>query len=783
MKLYLPMQIKSGLILDLLQDKMKSLFKYFFALVFLLFNLSIKAKTIYYVKINGTGDGSSWINADNNIQAMIDKALVGDEVWVSSGTYFPTTEMIGRNARSRTFLMKDGVNLYGGFSGSETTISQRALSDINADGKIDSWEFTNTSLLSGDIDGVSDIWTKSTNTNGKTWAWTVSGNEGNCYRVVTCQTNFVNQTIFNGFSVNGGNANVTNYTSGGGILTISNFSIQKCTIKNCFASTDGGAVNGNILNCSIDSCSAGSNGGGIIGNATNCTIENCSSIKDGGGIYGDATNCKISYCSSANYGGGIQTVLKANNCNVDNCSAYYGGGICSYDSVNNCIVNSCVSLFVGGGIYSKYVTNCSVSNCSSSHGGGVASASVLNCIINNCLASTDGGGINCDYSSFYSISSSVINCKVDNCKSVNGAGIYSSSYSNYSTSVKKCSVSNCTATNKGGGIYSAYTANSGGTSSSASVTNCLVINCSANSYGGGVFSSSQSASSIYFSYAFVANCTVVNCTAANNGGIFDTSNLSNSIVTNCIVQNCTGSGSNTAIDIKNAFIKPTSFVGIAITDVQKAELLASDWHLCEGSPYINVGDLTYLSSDFLLNNDLDQKSRVQYGKIDFGAYEYSFPIINMPVFENFDDWTDFENSNNIYNSATINGNRNIKWVIKNKKAVFNFETNLTSSYDQPFFTYSINATQSNTVFLKYDMYYEAYSGTIAQLGTEKLAVEISTNFIDWTSVASYSNINGTIQNMTYLHDISSLVAGKVFYVRFRAFGVNANNIEKWEIDN
>jgi len=34
-----------------------------------------------------------------------------------------------------------------------------------------------------------------------------------------------------------------------------------------------------------------------------------------------------------------------------------------------------------------------------------------------------------------------------------------------------------------------------------------------------------------------------------------------------------------------------------------------------------------------------------------------------------------------------------------------------------------------------------------------------------------------------LHDISSQVAYKTFFIRFNANGVNTNRIEKWEIDN
>ena len=81
------------------------------------------------------------------------------------------------------------------------------------------------------------------------------------------------------------------------------------------------------------------------------------------------------------------------------------------------------------------------------------------------------------------------------------------------------------------------------------------------------------------------------------------------------------------------------------------------------------------------------------------------------------------------------------------------------------------------------MYFQAYAGTISPLGTEKLNVEFSTDLVTWSTIATYSNANGTIANQTYKHDISTLAAGKTFFIRFNANGANTNRIEKWEIDN
>lgn len=73
---------------------------------------------IIYVKPNGNGDGSSWEYAFGSIHdAMNASSVNGDlEIWVASGEYqFPST------------LTWKHVNVYGGFSGTETKFKERDL--------------------------------------------------------------------------------------------------------------------------------------------------------------------------------------------------------------------------------------------------------------------------------------------------------------------------------------------------------------------------------------------------------------------------------------------------------------------------------------------------------------------------------------------------------------------------------------------------------------------------------------------------------------------------------
>jgi hypothetical protein len=75
-----------------------------------------------YVKYNagGLNNGTSWANAYRNLQSALGPSLC-TEIWVAKGTYKTTT---GTN-RNMTFVLKNGVKIYGGFAGAETLPTQR----------------------------------------------------------------------------------------------------------------------------------------------------------------------------------------------------------------------------------------------------------------------------------------------------------------------------------------------------------------------------------------------------------------------------------------------------------------------------------------------------------------------------------------------------------------------------------------------------------------------------------------------------------------------------------
>ncbi|MFA6290505.1 MAG: MBG domain-containing protein, partial [Victivallales bacterium] len=256
----------------------------------------LNAKTVY-VKSDASGgnSGTSWANAYTDLQNAINNASSGDQIWVAAGTYKPTTG----TDRAMSFQMKDGVNIYGGFSGTEISSDQRK------------W-MTNETILNGDINVQGD-------------------NTDNTYHVVVA----ANNSTLDGFIVEKGYAiSPTPLMLGAGILIVSKDStiIRNCQIRQNTAIGPGGANGAGIF---IDSSS------GIL--IEDCIINQNSTSWEGGGIYSSNSNPTIRRCS-----------FIGNSANLN------GGGFKCDSSgspvIQNCIFASNTTPGNGGGVYIEMVS-------------------------------------------------------------------------------------------------------------------------------------------------------------------------------------------------------------------------------------------------------------------------------------------------------------------------------------------------------------------------------------------------------------------------------------------
>ena len=259
---------------------------------------------IIYVKEGGTGSGSSWADAYGDLQDGLNDAVSGDEIWVASGTYYPTYGYgLWIGSRGKHFRMKNGVAIYGGFDGTETSLAERNVQN-------------NETILSGDI-GVPD------------------DPDDNCYHVFyhPSGTNLDATAILDGFTVTAGNAGDSSepHNDGGGMY-------------NDYSSPT-------VTGCSFVDNSADL-GGGMFNNYSDPTVTGCTFTGNlagnGGGMYNDTSSPEVINC-----------IFSSNSAG----DGHDGGGIGNYRSstiVTNCTFLTNEASRAGGALNSDHDSNCTV---------------------------------------------------------------------------------------------------------------------------------------------------------------------------------------------------------------------------------------------------------------------------------------------------------------------------------------------------------------------------------------------------------------------------------------
>lgn len=150
-----------------------------FTIIVIVISQAIFSQQKFFITQNGNGsqDGTSWSNASSNLGHIVNNATSGDTIWVAEGIY------------KGGFEMKEGVSVFGGFSGTERDLSQRKLPGSNE----------NLSILDGDSN----------------------------YRVLTQKNDFATPTVWDGFIIQNGNSQ-----SGAGVYLRNKGIVRRCIIKN-----------------------------------------------------------------------------------------------------------------------------------------------------------------------------------------------------------------------------------------------------------------------------------------------------------------------------------------------------------------------------------------------------------------------------------------------------------------------------------------------------------------------------------------------------------------------
>lgn len=284
-------------------------------LAFFLAGMAAAQSKIYYVssQATDTGDGSSWANATTLTKAL-DKAVAGDQIWVQG---FDT--LTGGNlyvAPKEGFAVKSGVQLYGGFAGTESRLSQRVTL-----GK--PYQLKYRSVLSGDIQrndtvGSVDLIFPANGTRSDNATHVLSVNLD---PTQASGNNNTYPTVINGFSIGNGQAAGTGDAGkGGGIYVYGDnskggvFRIERCFLISNYA-TQGGAVYVDVSVKSVNDETSLINQSVVFNNAAGdrAAVEN-----QAGGIYlaGEATVVNTSIFNNGNGGVRLSSGSKVVNATI-----------------------------------------------------------------------------------------------------------------------------------------------------------------------------------------------------------------------------------------------------------------------------------------------------------------------------------------------------------------------------------------------------------------------------------------------------------------------------------
>lgn len=342
--------------------------------------------------VGGDSTGYSWANAIPFLQDALNSTATCriTEIWVAAGAYQPDQgKFHALHDRGETFLLRNGIAIYGGFAGTESELSERDFA-------------SNLTILDGDI----------------------NPDTTDCLNVVTAMTDIDSTAVLDGFTITSGRGDLFESGSaseGAGMWIWEGASpiVRNCTFCLNLAEYGGGAVSvagpASFENCTFANNYCAGNGGAVGVYEAAVTFKNCTFVDNyagdfGGGLFvwraptGLVDKCAFVGNTAEDSGGGI--LITSNS--VYTVSNSFFGTNGAPDHISG-----------GGGIAvfhgtSASILNCVLSNNSAGFGGGVdvfrATATIVNSTFSRNISiypgSPGGGGLE----NSEGAGTSVVNC-------------------------------------------------------------------------------------------------------------------------------------------------------------------------------------------------------------------------------------------------------------------------------------------------------------------------------------------------------------------------------------
>ena len=274
-----------------------------------------------YVKTAAAGgsddhDGLTWATAyaspQKAINALNDGTGQRGEVWVAAGTYAPSAHITGDSNSPVAFLMHSGINVFGGFRGTETSIDERdGYYEGSGDGQPNrdpqyTWKFRDEyrTIFQGEAcstpvwNSTKGEWVFSSGSYHVVWFAPIAANGvGTSDNKVAM---FDKETVLDGVTIEGGRLTVESGSvsegylpnDGAGVLMGENSILRDCVVRYCSAAGRGAAVyngGGRVEKCLIyNNVNTSGDGGGVyidgFGIVSRCVITN-NKARNGGGVY------------------------------------------------------------------------------------------------------------------------------------------------------------------------------------------------------------------------------------------------------------------------------------------------------------------------------------------------------------------------------------------------------------------------------------------------------------------------------------------------------------------